>query len=201
LQAMKLLYTPNSPYARKVRIVLREKEIACEEVQVSLNDRAVEAVNPLGKIPTLIGDDQTYMFDSVVIVDYLELVRAEPRMIPIDLWERVIVRKWESIGDGLCDVLVPAVLEQRRAGEKQEPSVIARSDYKVAATLKYIEAEIAGRIFAFGNEFTLADAALVSAVGYVSLRRPHLLEGFSATRAYCEQHARRPSVSSTLPPG
>ena len=198
---MKLLYTPNSPYARKVRIVLREKGIPCEETQVPLNDTSVESVNPLGKVPTLIVDDQTTMFDSVVIAEYLELVKNDPRMIPIDLWERVIVRKWESISDGLCDVLVAGVLEQRRPAERQEASVITRSDHKVAATLKHVEAEIAGRTFAFGNEFTLADAALLSAIGYVALRRPQLLEGLSATAAYRDTHALRPSVIATLPPG
>ena len=90
---MKLLYTPNSPYARKVRIVLREKGIACEEAQVSLNEASVESVNPLGKVPTLIMDDQNTMFDSVVIAEYLELVKTEPRMIPVNLWERVIVEE------------------------------------------------------------------------------------------------------------
>jgi glutathione S-transferase len=198
---MKLLYTPNSPYARKVRIVLREKGIACEETQVSLNDVSVESVNPLGKIPTLVVDDQTSMFDSVVIAEYLELIKSEPRMIPVDLWERVIVRKWESISDGLCDVLIPTVLEQRRPADRQEASVIARSDHKVAATLRHVEAEIAGRTFAFGNEFTLADAALLSAIGYVALRRPQLLEGLVATAAYRDAHSHRPSVIATLPPG
>jgi len=198
---MKLLYTPNSPYARKVRIVLREKGMACEEAQVALNDDTVEAANPLGKIPTLIVDDQTSMFDSVVISEYLELVKTEPRMIPIDLWERVIVRKWESISDGLCDVLIPAVLEQRRPVEKQEASVIARSDHKVAATLKFVEGEIAGRTYAFGNEFTLADAALLSALGYVALRRQQLLESFAHIAAYRNTHAPRPSILATQPPG
>ncbi len=198
---MKLLYTPNSPYARKVRIVLREKGIACEETLVALNDVSVESANPLGKIPTLIVDEQTSMFDSVVIGEYLELVKTEPRMIPVNLWERVIVRKWESISDGLCDVLVSTVLEQRRPADRQEASVIVRSDHKVAATLKHVEAEIAGRTFAFGNEFTLADAALLSAIGYVALRRPQLLEGLTATAAYRDAHALRPSVIATLPPG
>jgi glutathione S-transferase len=198
---MKLLYTPNSPYARKVRIVLREKDIACEETQVTLNDISVESVNPLGKVPTLIVDEHTSMFDSVVIAEYLELVKTEPRMIPVDLWERVIVRKWESISDGLCDVLVSSVLEQRRPAERQEASVIERSDHKVAATLKHIESEIFGRTFAFGNVFTLADAALLSAIGYVALRRPQLLEGLVATTAYRDAHAHRPSVVATLPPG
>ena len=198
---MKLLYTPNSPYARKVRIVLREKGIPCDEAPVALSDATVEAANPLGKVPTLIVDEHTSMFDSVVIAEYLELIKTEPRMIPVDLWERVIVRKWESVSDGLCDVLVATVLEQRRPVEKQDASVITRSDKKVAATLKFVESEIAGHAYAFGNEFTLADAALLSALGYVALRREQLLDGFSNIAAYRHSHANRPSVLATLPPG
>jgi glutathione S-transferase len=198
---MKLLYTPNSPYARKVRIVLREKGISCEEVQVSLPDPALDAANTLGKVPTLLVDDQTSMFDSVVIVEYLELVKTDPRMIPIDMWERVIVRKWEAIGDGLCDVTVNAVLEQRRPADKQDPTIVDRSDRKILATLQSLEGELAGRNYVFGNEFSLADAALLTALGYVALRRQHLLEGFAAVNAYRNLHAQRPSIAATLPPG
>ena len=198
---MKLLYTPNSPYSRKVRIVLREKGISCEEVQVSLPDPILDAANTLGKVPTLVVDDQTSMFDSVVIVEYLELVKTEPRMIPIDMWERVIVRKWEAIGDGLCDVTVSAVIEQRRPADKQDPATIERADRKVLATLQFLESELAGRNYVFGNEFSLADAALLVAFGYVALRRQHLLEGFTAVNAYRSLHAQRPSIGATLPPG
>lgn len=198
---MKLLYTPNSPYARKVRIVLREKGIPCEEAQVALYDASIAAANPLGKVPTLIVNEHTSMFDSVVIAEYLELVKTDPRMVPVNLWERVIVRKWESLSDGVCDVLVSCVLELRRPIENQDASVIVRSDKKLAAALKFIESEIDGRTFAFGNEFTLADAALLSALGYVALRRQQLLEGYSNIAAYRSVHTQRPSVLSTVPPG
>ncbi len=198
---MKLFYTPNSPYARKIRIVLREKGLACQEMQPSLNDAALSAMNPLGKVPTLIADDQTVMFDSVVISEYLELIQPEPRLIPIDIWERVVVRKWEAIADGICDVLVTLVLEQRRSQEKQDNTVVERADHKLLAALKVLDTEIAGHLHAHGNQFTLADAALVTAVGYVTLRRPQLLQGLSAVLAYAEGHAARPSVLATIPPG
>ena len=198
---LKLLYTPNSPYARKVRIALREKGIACEETQVTLPDPALDSANTLGKVPTLVLDDQTSMFDSVVIIEYLELAKPEPRMIPIDLWERVIVRKWEALGDGLCDVTVNVVLEQRRPTDKQDASVIDRADRKITATLRALESELTGRTYAFGNDFSLADAALLTALGYIALRRQHLLEGFSAIHAYRSVHAQRPSIAMTLPPG
>lgn len=101
---MKLFCTLTSPYARKIRIVLREKGIACDEVQPSLNDAALSAFNPLGKVPTLVADDQTAMFDSVVISEFLELIHAEPRLLPIDKWERVEVRNGKRwlMGSAMC---------------------------------------------------------------------------------------------------
>jgi glutathione S-transferase len=197
---MKLFYTPTSPYARKIRILLREKGMHCEEVQPSLNDAALSALNPLGKVPTLVADDQTPMFDSVVISDYLELVQTEPRMIPVDRWERVVVRRWEAVCDGICDVLVTAVLELRRAPESQDAAIVAKADHKLRAALKFLDTEIAGHTFALGNSFTLADASLIVAHGYVKLRRNQLLEGFASLQAYAERHAERASVLATAPP-
>ena len=197
---MKLFYTPTSPYARKIRILLREKGMHCEEVQPSLNDAALTVLNPLGKVPTLVADDQAVMFDSVVISDYLELVQSEPRMIPVDRWERVVVRRWEAISDGICDVLVTAVLEQRRPHDKQDESIIVRADQKLMTALKYIDADIAGHTFVLGNSFTLADAALITALGYVKLRRPQLLDGHSSVQAYADKHMERASVIATAPP-
>ena len=197
---MKLFFTPTSPYARKIRILLREKGMHCEEVQPSLNDASLSALNPLGKVPTLVADDQAVMFDSVVISDYLELVQSEPRMIPVDRWERVVVRKWEAISDGICDVLVTLVLEQRRPNDKQDSSLIVRGDQKIVTALKHLDAEMAGHTFALGNSFTLADAALIAAIGYVTLRRPQSLSGLSSLRAYADKHFERSSVVSTAPP-
>lgn len=200
VRSMKLFYTPTSPYARKIRILMREKGMHCEEVQPSLNDTALAALNPLGKVPTLVSDDQTPMFDSVVISDYIELVQAEPRMIPVDRWERVVVRRWEAVCDGVCDVLVSVVLELRRPPEKQDESLVTKADHKLRASLKFLDSEISGHTFALGNSFTLADAALITAIGYVQLRRPHLLEGLSSLHAYAEKHAERASVLATTPP-
>jgi len=141
------------------------------------------------------------MFDSAVIVEYLELVKTEPRMIPIDLWERVIVRKWEAIADGICDVTVNAVLEQRRPADKQDPTIIDRADKKILATLRFLDGELQGRNYVFNNEFSLADAALLTALGYVTLRRPQLLESFAGVNAYGHIHRTRPSIIATVPPG
>lgn len=171
-----------------------------EEVQPSLNDAALLSLNPLGKVPTLVADDQAVMFDSVVISDYLELVQPDPLMIPVDRWERIVVRRWEALSDGICDVLITAVLELRRPRDRQDEAVIDRADRKVRTALEHAAAELGNEPFAHGNSFTLADAALLTALGYVQLRRPRALDGLDVLRAYAKSHAERPSIAATVPP-
>ena len=102
---MKLLASPASPYTRKVRIVLAEKKIECDIEPVDVNpvDNPVNAHNPLGKIPTLVLDDGTALYDSRVIVEFLDTASPIARLIPEDNRERVAVRRWETLADGVLD--------------------------------------------------------------------------------------------------
>jgi glutathione S-transferase len=102
---MKLLASLASPYTRKVRIVLAEKKIECdmELVDVFPVENVVNAHNPLGKIPTLILDDGTPLYDSRVIVEFLDGKSPISRLIPEDMRERVAVRRWEALADGVLD--------------------------------------------------------------------------------------------------
>ncbi len=102
---MKLLASTASPYARKVRIVLAEKKIECElqPVDVSPVDNPVNAHNPLGKIPTLVLDDGTALYDSRVIVEFLDNASPISRLIPEDVRDRVAVRRWEALADGVLE--------------------------------------------------------------------------------------------------
>src|SRR5262245_29000821 len=100
---MKLWMSPTSPYARKVRIVLGEKRIACEELVPSAARIDLSQKNPLAKVPTLELDDGTLLFDSVVIVEYLDALVPEPRLIPEPPLARALVRRWEALADGICD--------------------------------------------------------------------------------------------------
>jgi len=102
---MKLLSSPASPFARKVRIVLAEKRMECdlERVDVQPADNPVNAHNPLGKIPTLVLDDGTALYDSRVIVEFLDNASPISRLIPADKRERVAVRRWEALADGVLD--------------------------------------------------------------------------------------------------
>ena len=113
---MKLLSAPASPYSRKVRIVLAEKRIDCdiERVDVQPQDNPVNTRNPLGKIPTLLLDDGTAVYDSRVIVEFLDNMTANSRLIPQGNRERIAVRRWEALADGVLDAGVAVRLENQR---------------------------------------------------------------------------------------
>src|SRR5689334_23546239 len=102
---MKLFGSPASPYTRKVRVVLAEKRIECEMelVDVQPVENPVNALNPLGKIPTLLLDDGSALYDSRVIVEYLDNVSPITRLIPDNNRDRTAVRRWEALADGVLD--------------------------------------------------------------------------------------------------
>ena len=95
---MKLYRFDYSPYARKVRIVLNEKRMDCELelVDVTQTDHAAIRYNPLGKVPVLLLDDGTPLFDSRVIVEFLDNISPISRLIPDDHRKRIAVRRWEA---------------------------------------------------------------------------------------------------------
>ena len=105
---MKLLGHDGSPYFRKVRIVLEEKCIPYERVMAkgSAPGSPVPEYNPLAKIPVLVADSGKAIYDSPVIVDYLETLVPEPRLVPEPVEQRVDVKRWEALGDGITDATV-----------------------------------------------------------------------------------------------
>ena len=197
---MILIMSLTSPYARKVRIVIAEKNIGVDEIDHHASDRKAGDHNPLGKVPTLILDDGTALFDSPVITEALEALYPTPRLIPEGVRERIAVRRWEALADGLCDVLIPIVIEERRPVDKRDAAQIERQSTKVRETIALLDRDIDDRTYAHGDGFTLADAAVVSAIGYVALRRPDFLEPTPRLRGYFERLHGRPSVARTTMP-
>ena len=130
---MKLIAAPVSPYSRKVRIVLAEKRIEYDLIVDSPLDPAtrVPEFNPLGKIPVLVLDDETTLFDSRVIVEYLDNASPVGRLIPDDTRQRIQARRWEALADGCTDAAIAVVMEQRRPAELQNTDWIARQQGKV----------------------------------------------------------------------
>lgn len=169
---LKLFYTQNSPYARKVRVVAAEKHIDVNEALVVLaeSDNAAKQFNPLGKVPVLILDNSTAIYDSPVIAEYLDKKSPVANLIPVDNEVRVKVKTWEALADGVCDAAVAVMLEKRRQVEKQDETFIAKQKVKVISGLNTFEQALAGKDWLVNNKYSLADIALACMVGYVSIR-------------------------------
>lgn len=202
---MKLYSTPTSPYARKVRVVLAEKRIECETIMVpslAAPDSPVPAHNPLGKVPTLVLDDGEALYDSVVIVGYLDQKTPVAHLIPQDNYERALVRRWEALADGMCDATVTVVMERRRAPEKQDETVVARQTLKVERGLRTLAQDLGENKWCMGEKFTLADIAVGVVLGYLDLRMTELdwRELYPNLGRLYEQLQERPSFRDTVPP-
>ncbi len=205
---MKLLYTPNSPYARKVRIVAMEKHIELElqEVVLADSDNIVKNHNPLGKIPVLILDDGDSVYDSRVIVEYLDNHAPGTHLIPQDNSSKIWVRRWEALADGICDAAVSAMLEQRKAPEKQSQANIDKQLEKVARGLEVLNLDITKRKWCVNETFSLADIALGCMLGYVDLRFKELppnskswQDNYVNLARHYSLLVKRPSFKLTMP--
>src|SRR3954463_2408711 len=124
---MKLIAGPVSPYSRKVRIVLAEKRIDYEMLVDNPLEPAsrVPEYNPLGKIPVLILDDETTLFDSRVIVEYLDNASPVGRLLPDDTRQRIQTRRWEALADGCTEAAIAVVLEGRRPANGQSTQLVS----------------------------------------------------------------------------
>ena len=168
---MKLIIATPSPFARKARIALIEKQIA-HEIEVQNPWQTDVAANPLGKVPALLLDDGRVVHDSGVIIEYFETLGLPPTLIPAE--SRVQHRQIEAIADGICDAVVLIVTESARPTEKQSADWIARQARKIPAALAELERLLAGKPFFTRHGFGLAEIATGCALGYLKLRYPEL---------------------------
>lgn len=207
---MKLIGSTTSPYARKVRIVLAEKKL---DYQFVLEDvwasNEILKVNPLGKVPALVmegGQDSITgaMFDSRVIVEYLDTLSPVGKLIPEKGRERAEVRTWEALADGILDAAILVRLENTWSGRKPEQRSAAwtsRQMDKVQAALAAMDQALADKPWCASNHFTLADISVGCCLDWLNFRFPDL--DWSAQHANLARHldklAARPSFSETLP--
>ena len=198
---MKLLYTANSPYARKVRIVAIEKRIELELQEVELADPKciVKQYNPLGKVPVLILDNQECLYDSKVIVEYLDLHTPVAHLIPQDNRNKILVRRWESLIDGICDAAIVAMLEERKPIAFQSTALIEKQLAKVLRGLDVLNNDIAKKKWCVNETFSLADIALGCMLGYVDLRfkRLNWLDNYVNLAKHYAILVKRPSFKIT----
>lgn len=199
---MRLFGSPGSPYARKVRIALAEKQIPYEyEVQRgSAPGSPVPQFNPLGKVPTLVLDDGRGLYDSPVIVEYLDTMGEGPRLIPELPAERIVVKQWEALGDGIAEAAVHINHERREPAEKQkDPAWFQRQRDKVDRGLAVMEKDLGKGEFCFGGRFTLADIAAGYALGYLDFAVADIewRKGHPALARLAERLYARPSFGTT----
>jgi len=171
---MKLVGSPTSPYVRKVRIVLAEKHIDYDfELDIPWNaDSHVPDYNPLGKVPVLVMDDGATLFDSRVIVEYLDNVSPVSRLIPEPNRHRITVKRWEALADGISDAAATIFLERKRPAVQQSADWIVRQQNKVALGLEAAARELGDKIWCDGETYTLADIALGCTLGYLIIPPP-----------------------------
>lgn len=176
---MKLIGSLSSPYVRKVRVVMAEKKL---DYQFVLDDvwtagSQVGESNPLGKVPCLVMEAGEAIFDSRVIVEYLDTLSPVGKLIPAQSRERVEVKTWEALADGVCDAGVLARMEStwiERSNEQRSQAWIDRQMAKVEAGLKAMARGLGDKAFCSGIHFSLSDIAVGCALGWLDFRFPDL---------------------------
>lgn len=173
---MKLLGSPASPFVRKVRAVLVYKHMPCEFVidAPSQPGSRVSEFNPLGKIPVLVTDAGEAIYDSTVIVEYLDTLVPTPALLPPVGLARVAVKRWEALASGLLDAAVAIVTERRRDPSEQSPAWVEKQQGKVDKALAALSAGLGDRPWCHGDAATLADIATGIALGYLEFRFPEI---------------------------
>lgn len=172
---MKLIGSLTSPFVRKVRIVASEKHIDLEFiVDVPWNpDTKVSEFNPLGKVPVLVLDDGSTLFDSRVIAEYLDTVTPVSRLIPEGNRQRIAVRRWEALADGVTDSAALIFIERaQRAPEHQSQAWIERQEQSVRLGLEAMSAELGEKKWCTGDLMNLADITVGCTLGYLDFRFP-----------------------------
>ncbi|OGB01394.1 MAG: glutathione S-transferase [Burkholderiales bacterium RIFCSPHIGHO2_12_FULL_61_11] len=172
---MKLIGSATSPYVRKVRIVMAEKKL---DYQLILEDvwaanTTINAANPLGKVPCLVMEGGEALFDSRVIVEYLDTLSPVGKLIPPQGRERAEVKTWEALADGLLDAAILARLEATwpgRSAEQRSDAWIARQRGKIDAALKAMSTGLAEKAFCSGIHLSLSDVAVGCGLAYLDFR-------------------------------
>jgi glutathione S-transferase len=176
---MKLIGSTSSPYVRKVRVVMAEKRLDYQfilENPWSADSRIGES-NPLGKVPCLIMEGSEALFDSRVIVEYLDTLSPVGKLIPSLGRERAEVKTWEALADGVLDAAVGARMEATwadRTDIQRSQAWIDRQLAKVDVSVRAMAKGLGDKAFCFGIHLSLADIAVGCALGYLDFRFPQI---------------------------
>ncbi len=204
---MKLIGSYTSPFVRKVRIVMAEKKLEFKFVEEDVWSAAthISESNPLGQVPCLVMEGGEAVFDSRVIVEYLDTLSPVGKLIPPSGRERVEVKTWEALADGVLDAAIAARMERVWAGrteQQRSPAWIDRQLSKIQHGLRAMSQGLGDQPFCHGIHLSLADVAVGCALGYLDFRFPDIAwrEAYPNLAKLQEKLAQRPSFADTLPP-
>ena len=203
---MKLIGSTTSPYVRKARIVMAEKKLDYQFVQENVwaADSKIAASNPLGKVPCLIMEGGEAVFDSRVIVEYLDTLSPVGKLIPSTGRERAEVKTWEALADGLLDAAILVRLEntfEGRSPAQRSQAWIDRQMDKVHASLKALAQGLGDKPFCSGIHLSLSDIAVGCALGWLEFRFPEITwrTDHPNLAKLMDKLAQRPSFADTQP--
>ncbi len=198
---MKLYYSPTSPYVRKVTMMAMETGLDDQIERIVMTavgpDTDVSKANPLGKVPALVRDDGSALYDSPVICEYLDGLHSGGKLIPASGEERISVLKLQALADGALDAGVAQIMESRRPDNEQSPGWIARQQKALSQAMDEMEVLVG----LLGPDVTLAHISFCAALGWIDFRksdwdwrdsRPALADWYASFSA-------RPSVMATEP--
>jgi glutathione S-transferase len=200
---MKLVTSLTSPYGRKVRVVLLEKKVPFQ-LQVEnpwQADSVVTSLNPLGKVPVLVLEDGESVFDSRVIVEYLDHVSPVGHLIPSEPKIRMAVRGVEALADGVTDAAVAVYLEKKRTPEQQSSDWLVMQEKTLFRGLAALAEALGDKPWYLGNSMTLADIACGCMLGYLDLRFAEIdwRDAHPNLARLADKLATRTSFNDTLP--
>lgn len=196
-----LYYTQRSPYARKVRILLAEKNLPCELQETDIANKAPDflKISPIGKIPVLVDEDGTTLWDSTQIIEYLDETYPEPAFYPSDRIQRLQCRQWEELADTFTDNVVGLWLQNRK-GEKADAGDQAKYQAAIDRLLPVFNEQLTQTPYLLGVSWTAADVATLSGLGYYTLRfGEQWQQQYSRLAEWFKGLHQRASVSNTVP--
>ncbi|MDH4465486.1 MAG: glutathione S-transferase N-terminal domain-containing protein [Acidovorax sp.] len=203
---MKLIGASASPYVRKVRIVMAEKKLDYQFVQENVwaDDTTIATSNPLGKVPCLVMEGGEAVFDSRVIVEYLDTLSPVGKLIPAQGRERAEVKTWEALADGVMDAGVLVRLEatwaHRKEGERSQ-AWIDRQLRKVNDGVKSMSQGLGDKPYCSGIHLSLSDIAVGCALGWIEFRFPEIdwRAEYPNLGKLMDKLMQRPSFADTRP--
>ena len=198
----KLISATPSPYARKVRIALAEKGLPFELLTEVPWDSTTSTpkYNPLEKLPVLILEDGSSVYESSFILQYLELKYPRMPLLPVDVDGQIAARRLEVLCDGVCDAVVLTFFERMRSNQAS-PEWLARQRRKIEGGVREMARLVGTRNFAVGSEFSLGDIAVGTALGYLLVRFPEFdwRRQYPDLAAFSARVETRPSFVATVP--